>query len=314
MNRMKNVAVAALIAGSTAVLLAMSGRIASGEDRAGAAMSNPSTTHEFVGTKKCRMCHSKQYASWLKSPHAPSGTPGAWDILQRGASPEKKRRAGLAVDADYTGDERCLGYHAVGFGRPGGYAVPDPEHGRSQRAAAVRRGVGCEACHGPGGGFVQIMRDIRNEQRPYRPEELHSAGLLPVTQVVCASCHSDNAPCATSPSVRSAGSSSAKPFQPDLADRRSFHKAFPLKFRKTTRVKLVNEKSGENHEPRRQIGALPTTVHEFRLLRMAKAVVLRGCRPGVPNAACTIRHGEWDGFVQHADPPDPQHQLLSLPP
>ncbi len=250
MNRMKNVAVVALVAGPTAALLAMGGRTAAGGDRTGAAMSSPSPTHEFVGTKKCRMCHSEQYASWLKSPHAPSGTPGAWDLLKPGASSEKKRRAGLAVDADYTGDDRCLGCHSVGVGRPGGYAVPDPDHGRSQRAAAARRGVGCEACHGPGGGFVQVMRDIRKERRPYHPEELHSAGLRPVTQGVCASCHSDEAPCAPAPAARSPGSESAAQSRTDPADRRNFHQAFPMQFRKTASAKLVRQRSGENHEPR----------------------------------------------------------------
>lgn len=251
MNYVKHMAVAALVAGPAAALLATDGGATSGGNRTGAGRADPKAKHEYVGTKKCRMCHSEQYRSWLESPHAPSGTPGAWNLLRSGASPDKKRRAGLPVDTDYTADQRCLGCHAVGFGRPGGYAVPDPEHGRSQRTAAARQGVGCEACHGPGGGFVQIMRNIRRERRPYHPDELRSAGLRQVTEGVCASCHRSDAPCAPSADVRSAGLSFTKPFRPDLANRRSFHKHFPLKFRQTTRATLVRHGTEEKHEPRR---------------------------------------------------------------
>ena len=46
--------------------------------------------HTFMGTKRCRMCHTDQHKSWLASRKANS-----WDALKPHVSEEIKRKAGL---------------------------------------------------------------------------------------------------------------------------------------------------------------------------------------------------------------------------
>lgn len=184
--------------------------------------------HEYVGTKQCRMCHTQQYDSWLASPKA-----HAWEALQPGVEVEAKARAGLDANTDYRTDPRCLRCHSIGFGRPGGYAVPDPGDDRSQRHAEQREGVGCEACHGPGSGFVKVMKEITREERRYDPAELHAAGRHRVTREVCMSCHNTQAICMVGETATPQNQREAPWAQVDVTDRHGFHEQFPLRYRKT---------------------------------------------------------------------------------
>ncbi|MFQ5494515.1 MAG: cytochrome c family protein [Phycisphaerae bacterium] len=185
------------------------------------------TTHQFVGTKRCRMCHVRQYRDWLDSAKG-----GSWTALQPGIAPDVKRRAGLSVDADYTTDARCLRCHAVGFGRPGGYAIPDPDDDRSIRRAAALQGVGCEACHGPGSGFVKVMRDIYLSERTYHPDELHAAGRRIVRSDVCRECHNEAALCMIPADQEQRFNPNRAWPGVDLVTRRGYHHAYPFKYRK----------------------------------------------------------------------------------
>ena len=83
------------------------------------------------------------------------------------ARAEDKRKVGLDPQRDYTSEAACLTCHTVGFGQPGGYRIPPPNDKKANRFAATREGVGCEACHGPGGGFTQVMGDIYLKERPF---------------------------------------------------------------------------------------------------------------------------------------------------
>lgn len=145
---------------------------------------------EYVGTRTCRMCHDRWYRSLEKSPKGDS-----WRVLQPGVQVEVKERAGLSASADFRRDARCLECHTVGYEMSGGYQIPSADDQRAQRKAADREGVGCESCHGPGGGFVEVMRDILRSKRTYRPSELHAAGLRVVRLDHCRSCHNQDAPC-----------------------------------------------------------------------------------------------------------------------
>ncbi|MCH7813690.1 MAG: cytochrome c family protein [Planctomycetes bacterium] len=182
----------------------------------------------YLGTKKCRMCHTRQYASWLDSPKADS-----WQALAPGAGAAVKRRAGLDPGLDYRQDERCLPCHTVGYGQPGGYAIPAPGDDGARRKASARQGAGCEACHGPGSGFVQVMQDIHRKRRSYDPAEVRAAGRHPVTREVCRRCHNQSAICMTGPDGNVADEH-APWLNVDISDRHGFHEKVPFKYRRST--------------------------------------------------------------------------------
>ncbi len=192
------------------------------------ATSNPST-FEYVGTKKCRMCHGRQYESLRELAKGHS-----WEALKPGVSPEWKSKAGLEVNKDYTTDPQCLSCHSVGYGKPGGYAIPDPVDRKSVRLAAARQGVGCEACHGPGSGFVQIMEDVYKTGRTYKPEELRAAGRHSVGADVCTTCHNETARCLASPDGGDGRTHTDAGLKMELTDRIGYHARFPLVHREPT--------------------------------------------------------------------------------
>ena len=68
--------------------------------------------YTYVGSKKCKMCHIKQYKSW-------EGTEmgQAFDLLKAGEGSDAKTKSGLDVDKDYTTDAACLKCHTAGFGK-----------------------------------------------------------------------------------------------------------------------------------------------------------------------------------------------------
>jgi hypothetical protein len=73
------------------------------------------------GTRDCRNCHPGPFASWEGTPHA-----SAYETLVRG---------GRQFDLD------CVSCHVTGWKLPGGPC--------DVASTAGRRGVQCEACHGP---------------------------------------------------------------------------------------------------------------------------------------------------------------------
>lgn len=188
--------------------------------------SGTDTAYEYVGTKRCRMCHTRRHKSWLNSPKGRS-----WDLLKPGVRPDAKQQANLDPETDYTTDTRCLPCHSVGFGRPGGYQIPDPNSRQSVRRAAAREGVGCESCHGPGSGFTQVMRDIQKKKRTYQVEEIRAAGQPAITPEVCLSCHNDRKPCGPDDSARVLGIDWSLATGAKLIHHTGAHESFPLRYR-----------------------------------------------------------------------------------
>ncbi len=177
--------------------------------------------YEYVGSKRCRMCHSQWYKSWEQSVKGHS-----FEALKPGVSKELKLKVSLDADKDYTTAARCLVCHTVGYGQPGGYQIPEAGDSEAARLAATREGVGCESCHGPGGGFTQVMADIYKKERPYDQQEVRRAGLRRLGPELCTGCHDPKAPCI--PSDRA-------PIKVDheaLKKGLGFHEHFPLKYRK----------------------------------------------------------------------------------
>ncbi len=78
---------------------------------------------EYVGARACAPCHEVAYNSWLLSPHSV---------------------AIMRMPGETYLDPACLRCHATATGEPGGFVdLVQTRH---------LRDVGCEACHGPGGG------------------------------------------------------------------------------------------------------------------------------------------------------------------
>lgn len=186
---------------------------------------------EYVGTKKCRMCHTDQYESLRRTAKA-----YAWDALKPGYGVAVRQRAGLDVSKDYTREPRCLACHSVGFGEPGGYVVPDPNDLASVRFAAAREGVGCESCHGPGSGFIEVMREIVRTDRRYHVAELQAVGRQSVSKAVCLRCHNETAVCMNPVDGQGRPTGPKYSFDTDSNDRTGYHDAFELKHRTHARV------------------------------------------------------------------------------
>ncbi len=163
--------------------------------------------HSYVGNKKCKMCHIKEWNSWSATRMGQ-----AFELLKAGVRADQKKAAGLDPARDYTRDPTCLPCHTVGYGQPGGFVdiatTPD------------NTGVGCEMCHGPGGTYTQ--REYMSLQNTgYKKDQLVAAGLTgEVTAETCTSvCHNNKSPFV------------GKDYVFDFATRREkgIHERFPLK-------------------------------------------------------------------------------------
>ncbi len=137
--------------------------------------------HSYVGSKKCKMCHSKEWQSW-------SGTEmgKAYEALKPGADKEAKKKAGLDPSKDYTRDPTCLPCHTTGYGKPGGFV--------DIKTTPDFAGVGCEMCHGPGGTYTQPQfMSLKNAE--YKKSDVVQAGLIgSITKAQCTVCHNSKSP------------------------------------------------------------------------------------------------------------------------
>ncbi len=170
----------------------------------------------YVGSTACKKCHLKEHKSW-----AATKMGKAIDILKPGNSKEAKEKFKLDPAKDYSTDATCLKCHTVGFGKPGGYAVPTAGDEKAAKDAAKLEHVGCEACHGPGSAYVKVFEEIQESKRKYKVEELHKAGLTKIEESTCTSCHSKDGPTADP----------AKPFDYAKQKEEGLHERVPMKQR-----------------------------------------------------------------------------------
>ncbi len=136
---------------------------------------------EYLGSKKCRPCHLKEWKSWSETTMAK-----AFEVLRPGERAPEKQAAGLDPAKDYTADATCLPCHVTGYGKPGGFtdieATPD------------LAGVGCEMCHGAGGGYVKDeYMSLKNKE--YKKADLVAVGMVgEITEDQCKGCHNTDSP------------------------------------------------------------------------------------------------------------------------
>ncbi|MEE8412572.1 MAG: cytochrome c family protein [Acidobacteriota bacterium] len=137
--------------------------------------------HAYVGNKKCKICHLKEWKSWSTSKMAQ-----AFEVLKPGERKEAKQNAGLDPETDYTTDVTCLPCHTTGYGAEGGFVdIESTPH---------LAGVGCEMCHGPGKDYI-APGTMTLKNKAYKKSELIPLGLVDrVTEVQCVVCHSTDSP------------------------------------------------------------------------------------------------------------------------
>jgi len=143
----------------------------------------------YIGVKKCKSCHFKQWNSWRKTKMAM-----AFEVLKPGVRSEEKTNLKFDPDKDYTKDATCLMCHTSGFGMPGGYIIAADDNTEAQEQAADNAGVTCEGCHGAGSRSVEIQEDIKENKRPYTFAELRAVGFHKAGVRSCTSCHNASDP------------------------------------------------------------------------------------------------------------------------
>lgn len=183
---------------------------------AGLAFSALGGSPAFVGSNKCKKCHLKQYKSWKKGKKF-----NALETLKPGQASDAKGKHNLDPAKDYSKDEACLACHTTGFGKDGGYAIPDPTDPKAVKKASKLAGIGCESCHGPGGAYIALHTEIMKSKRKYTDAEMYAAGLKKIEEATCITCHNE----------KGATYDPAQPF--DFAKKKEIgaHEHFPLKQR-----------------------------------------------------------------------------------
>jgi hypothetical protein len=145
----------------------------------------------------------------------------AFETLKPGQGGEAKQKADLDAARDYTQDEDCLSCHTTGYGKPGGYAIPDPADKKAVKKAKKLQGAGCECCHGPGSAYLKVFDEIMKSKRKYKVEELYAVGLRKIGASTCTACHNEQNPMYDS----------AHPFDFEKRKDEDAHERHPLKQR-----------------------------------------------------------------------------------
>lgn len=137
--------------------------------------------HAYVGAKKCKACHLKEFKSWSETKMS-----NAFELLKPGVSAASKTKAKLDPAKDYTRDASCLPCHTTGYGKLGGFVdiatTPD------------LAGVQCEMCHGPGGTYI-LKENMSLQNKEYKKAALVKVGLVgQIGKDMCVNCHNSKSP------------------------------------------------------------------------------------------------------------------------
>ncbi len=146
--------------------------------KAGEVAAKQDKQREFIGLKKCRMCHMSsksgaQYKEWKAGPHAK-----AFETL--GTPQSKKIASEMGIDNPQEADQ-CLKCHVTGYGLEEKF-IADLD---------MENGVTCESCHGAGADYYKksTMEDLTMGKI-----EPASVGLVMPTEEVCMTCHNEESP------------------------------------------------------------------------------------------------------------------------
>jgi hypothetical protein len=140
----------------------------------GASAGEPDAAN-YVGTKTCKMCHSKddsgnQFAKWQASKHSK-----AFEVL---GTPEAKAAGAKAGVEDPQKSGKCLKCHSTAYNFTETVATDK---------VPVEDGVSCESCHGPGKAYKAkaVMEDHA---------QCVANGMNSPATGNCTKCHNDQSP------------------------------------------------------------------------------------------------------------------------
>ncbi len=157
------------------VLAFVIGNAQAAEEKKKATEKKEEVKHEYVGVKRCAMCHRSeargdQYGQWQETAHSKA-------YVNLATEAAKKAGAELGVD-DPQASPKCLKCHVTAYG------VDEELLGSMYK---MEDGVGCESCHGPGGDYMKlsIMKDR---------EKAIAAGLVIPDEELCRKCHNEESP------------------------------------------------------------------------------------------------------------------------
>ncbi|MGD2062204.1 MAG: cytochrome c family protein [Nitrospirota bacterium] len=119
-------------------------------------VATPAHAADYVGARKCKMCHKKAHAKWEETKHA---------------------QAFSSLQGDDAENPECVGCHTTGY--PGSGPV-----------AEDMKNVQCEACHGPGSDYRKVMM----RKSSYTTEKAVAAGLIVPNEATCTQCHNEKNP------------------------------------------------------------------------------------------------------------------------
>jgi len=134
----------------------------------------------YVGVKKCKMCHKtkksgSQFGLWEKRGHA-----RAYATLATEQSKEVAKKAGVKDDPQKA--KECLVCHVTA------YDVPAAQ---KMATLTLEEGVSCEACHGPGSAYMKlkVMKDLYAKKA-----NAEDYGYVRSDEKVCLKCHNPKSP------------------------------------------------------------------------------------------------------------------------
>lgn len=84
----------------------------------------------YLGADKCKMCHSKEHATWVKMGHS---------------------KAIESLSAEERKNPECVKCHVTGYGKTGGF--------ESMEKTPKMANVQCEACHGAGSLHMKSTKE-----------------------------------------------------------------------------------------------------------------------------------------------------------
>lgn len=139
---------------------------------------------EFIGSKKCKMCHNKratgkQYSIWKESSHAK-----AFDLL--GTDSAKAVAAKLGIKDPQTSG-KCLKCHRTVYNLTESVVSNISVRKSGKPRITVSEGVGCESCHNAG-SLYQKKKIMQNLAKSI------AAGMNPHPEKNCVKCHNSDNP------------------------------------------------------------------------------------------------------------------------
>ncbi|OHD66642.1 MAG: hypothetical protein A2176_05100 [Spirochaetes bacterium RBG_13_51_14] len=139
----------------------------------------------YVGSAVCGECHrseaiGSQYDKWLRTPHAKAVL-----ILKTESALSIAKKLSITTPSE---DRQCLRCHTTGGGR---------------HQKTITEGIGCEACHGPGGVYYEFSKHVDTVNRQGAYETALKNGMYPVLGIrsikkrekLCRHCHDSRRPC-----------------------------------------------------------------------------------------------------------------------